>query len=87
MRENPQTGGDRLVALAVGPGGGRLDERDGLDQPSGLLRDGVPLRYVARYPVLAVLAALWAPIRLVSSFAGGRWFHTPHGEAPEPETE
>ena len=48
-----------------------------------LLRDGVPLRYVVRYPLLIVLAALWAPIRLVSSFAGGHWFHTPHGEAPE----
>ncbi len=52
-----------------------------------LLRDGVPLRYVVRYPLLVVLAALWAPIRLVSSFAGGQWFHTPHGEAPETETE
>ena len=45
-----------------------------------LLRDGVPVRYVLRYPLLAVLAALWAPVRVMSSFAGARWFHTPHGE-------
>jgi len=44
-----------------------------------LLRDGVPPRYVARYPVLAALAALWIPIRLVSSRVNGDWFHTPHG--------
>ena len=45
-----------------------------------LLRDGVPPRYVLRYPFLAVLAALWIPIRLVSSRVNGDWFHTPHGE-------
>jgi cellulose synthase/poly-beta-1,6-N-acetylglucosamine synthase-like glycosyltransferase len=45
-----------------------------------LLRDGVPTRYVVRYPLLAVLAALWAPIRVMSSFAGREWSHTPHGE-------
>ena len=44
-----------------------------------LLRDGVPLRYVVRYPFLAVLAALWIPIRVVSSRVKGEWFHTPHG--------
>lgn len=44
-----------------------------------LLRDGVQLRYVLRYPFLAVLAALWIPIRLVSSRINGDWFHTPHG--------
>ena len=44
-----------------------------------LLRDGVPARYVARYPFLALLAALWIPIRLVSSRVRGDWFHTPHG--------
>jgi hypothetical protein len=43
-----------------------------------LLRDGVPPRYVVRYPVLAILAALWIPIRLVSSRLRGEWFHTPH---------
>ena len=45
-----------------------------------LVRDGVPARYVVRYPLLAVLAALWAPVRVVSSFTGGEWSHTPHGE-------
>jgi len=45
-----------------------------------LLRDGVPARYVVRYPVLALLAALWAPIRVLSAFSGGRWYHTPHGD-------
>jgi hypothetical protein len=44
-----------------------------------LLRDGVPLRYVVRYPILAVLAALWIPIRLASARVRGEWFHTPHG--------
>lgn len=43
-----------------------------------LLRDGVPARYVIRYPILALLAALWVPIRLVSSRVKGDWFHTPH---------
>jgi cellulose synthase/poly-beta-1,6-N-acetylglucosamine synthase-like glycosyltransferase len=43
-----------------------------------LLRDGVPVRYVVQYPLLAVLAALWAPIRLVSSFTGAEWAHTEH---------
>jgi len=46
-----------------------------------LLRDGVPPRYVARYPFLAILAALWIPIRLVSSRVNGDWFHTPHRES------
>lgn len=45
-----------------------------------LLRDGVPARYVVRYPLLALLAALWAPIRVLSSFTGRRWYHTPHGD-------
>lgn len=44
-----------------------------------LLREGVPIRYVVQYPVLIVLAALWAPIRVVSSFTGGAWAHTEHG--------
>ena len=43
-----------------------------------LLRDGVPPRYVLRYPFLAVLAALWIPVRVVSSRVNGAWFHTPH---------
>ena len=44
-----------------------------------LLRDGVPPRYVVRYPLLAALAALWIPIRLLSIRVKGSWFHTPHG--------
>jgi cellulose synthase/poly-beta-1,6-N-acetylglucosamine synthase-like glycosyltransferase len=44
-----------------------------------LLRDGVPLRYVVRYPFVVLLATLWIPIRLVSARAGRDWFHTPHG--------
>lgn len=43
-----------------------------------LLRDGVPARYVVRYPFLAVLAALWIPIRILSARVGAEWFHTPH---------
>lgn len=50
-----------------------------------LLRDGIPPRYVARYPLLAVLAALWIPIRLVSSRVGGDWFHTPHVGSKKPD--
>ena len=42
-----------------------------------LRRDGVPASKLLRYPLLAVLAALWIPIRLVSSRAEG-WYHTPH---------
>ena len=49
-----------------------------------LVREGVPPRYVVRYPVLAVLAVLWAPIRVVSSFTGGGWSHTPHGDDERP---
>jgi hypothetical protein len=52
-----------------------------------LLRDGVPARYVVRYPLLVVLAALWAPIRFASRRTRG-WFHTPHrgegGVSPPP---
>jgi cellulose synthase/poly-beta-1,6-N-acetylglucosamine synthase-like glycosyltransferase len=48
-----------------------------------LARDGVPPRYLARYPLLALLAALWLPIRVVSSRAGAGWYHTPHGADPK----
>jgi cellulose synthase/poly-beta-1,6-N-acetylglucosamine synthase-like glycosyltransferase len=44
-----------------------------------LLRDGVPPRYVVRYPLLTLLGALWIPIRFVSAGVRGEWFHTPHG--------
>ncbi|HEX9763460.1 MAG TPA: glycosyltransferase family 2 protein, partial [Acidimicrobiia bacterium] len=42
-----------------------------------LARDGVEPRRIARYPLLALLAALWLPIRVVSARVGG-WYHTPH---------
>ena len=42
-----------------------------------LFRDGVETRHIVRYPLLAILAALWLPIRLVSSRVSG-WYHTPH---------
>jgi GT2 family glycosyltransferase len=43
-----------------------------------LARDGVPKRYLVRYPLLVLLAALWAPIRVVSRRSAA-WYHTPHG--------
>jgi hypothetical protein len=43
-----------------------------------LARDGVPYRYLVKYPLLVVLAGLWAPIRLVSRRSAA-WYHTPHG--------
>lgn len=43
-----------------------------------LLRDRVPLRYLARYPLVALLAGLWLPIRLLSRLTGRRWYHTTH---------
>jgi cellulose synthase/poly-beta-1,6-N-acetylglucosamine synthase-like glycosyltransferase len=42
-----------------------------------LARDGVEPDRIARYPLLALLAALWLPIRVVSTRVGG-WYHTPH---------
>jgi hypothetical protein len=44
-----------------------------------LARDGVPSRRLLRYPLLIVLAALWLPIRVLSSRVG-HWYHTPHGD-------
>jgi cellulose synthase/poly-beta-1,6-N-acetylglucosamine synthase-like glycosyltransferase len=43
-----------------------------------LAREGVPARRLVRYPLLAVLAAMWIPIRLLSRRVKG-WYHTPHG--------
>ncbi len=43
-----------------------------------LARDGVPARYLVRYPLLAALGVLWIPIRVVSGRVAG-WYHTPHG--------
>jgi cellulose synthase/poly-beta-1,6-N-acetylglucosamine synthase-like glycosyltransferase len=46
-----------------------------------LARDGVPPARLARYPLLALLAALWVPVRLVSTRVEG-WYHTPHQGRP-----
>ena len=43
-----------------------------------LRRDGIQARQLVWYPALALLAALWVPIALISRRATG-WFHTPHG--------
>jgi hypothetical protein len=42
-----------------------------------LARDGVSAGQLARYPLLVILAALWVPVRVVSSLVNG-WYHTPH---------
>lgn len=42
-----------------------------------LAREGVGWRRIMRYPVLALLAALWLPIRLLSGRVRA-WYHTPH---------
>jgi len=42
-----------------------------------LARDGVPWRWIARYPVLALLVVLWLPVQVISRRASG-WYHTPH---------
>jgi cellulose synthase/poly-beta-1,6-N-acetylglucosamine synthase-like glycosyltransferase len=41
-----------------------------------LARDGVPARYLVRYPVLALLPILKIPARLMRQRG---WYHTPHG--------
>lgn len=48
-----------------------------------LLRDRVPLRYVAALPILGIFAVMWAPIRLAAMRTRG-WSRTPHrGAAPQ----
>lgn len=47
-----------------------------------LARDGVPGRYLLRYPLLALLALLWVPIR-VASRVGSGWYHTPRSASDE----
>jgi cellulose synthase/poly-beta-1,6-N-acetylglucosamine synthase-like glycosyltransferase len=47
-----------------------------------LARDGVSAGQLARYPLLVILAALWVPVRIVSSLVKG-WYHTPHRGASE----
>lgn len=44
-----------------------------------LARDGVPLRYLIRYPYLTLLAGLWVPIRYLSRTSTD-WYHTRHGD-------
>lgn len=41
-----------------------------------LARDGVPVRYLVRYPVLILLPILKIPARLLRQRG---WYHTPHG--------
>ncbi|MEX2322732.1 MAG: glycosyltransferase family 2 protein [Acidimicrobiia bacterium] len=42
-----------------------------------LAREGVAPRYLAAYPLLLLLAALWIPVRIASRLTRG-WYHTPH---------
>lgn len=42
-----------------------------------LLKDGIPLRRIVRYPLLTLVAALWIPVRLVSTRRTA-WYHTSH---------
>jgi cellulose synthase/poly-beta-1,6-N-acetylglucosamine synthase-like glycosyltransferase len=42
-----------------------------------LAREGVGPRQLLRYPLLTVIAAMWLPVRVVSSLVRG-WYHTPH---------
>ena len=42
-----------------------------------LVREGVPRRYVIRYPFLVVLAGLWLPARLASRLLPAGWRRTP----------
>lgn len=41
-----------------------------------LVRDGVPAKYLARYPLLALLPLIQIPARLIRRDG---WYHTPHG--------
>ena len=43
-----------------------------------LMVDRVPGRYIVRYPYIALMAILWAPIRIGSRFVS-TWKRTPHG--------
>ncbi len=44
-----------------------------------LARDGLPPRYLARYPLVTLIALLWVPIRIASRLRSAGWYHTPHG--------
>jgi len=47
-----------------------------------LARDGLPARYLARYPFVTVIALLWVPIRIASRLRTATWYHTPHRGTP-----
>ena len=42
-----------------------------------LVREGVPARYLVRYPFLVIFGLLWLPVRVTSARVRG-WYHTPH---------
>lgn len=42
-----------------------------------LIRDGVGVRYLWRYPLLAVFGLIYLPVRLLGRLTEG-WYHTPH---------
>jgi cellulose synthase/poly-beta-1,6-N-acetylglucosamine synthase-like glycosyltransferase len=42
-----------------------------------LVREGIEMKYIIRYPVVAVIALLWIPIRIASRFTTS-WRRTPH---------
>jgi hypothetical protein len=42
-----------------------------------LIIDGVPARYIVRYPFVTLIAVLWLPIRIGSRFLKG-WTPTDH---------
>ena len=46
-----------------------------------LIRDRVPIRYLAKYPLLVILPLLKIPARLRRNRG---WYHTPHGVNPPP---
>lgn len=47
-----------------------------------LARDGLPAGYLARYPLVTVIALLWVPIRIASRLRTATWYHTPHRGSP-----
>jgi cellulose synthase/poly-beta-1,6-N-acetylglucosamine synthase-like glycosyltransferase len=44
-----------------------------------LAREGVPTRYLVRYPLLTLIPLLWLPTRLLSRLRPQGWYPTPHG--------
>lgn len=43
-----------------------------------LKRDEIEDRYILRYPLVVMVAALWIPVQIMSRLGSGGWFHTPH---------